>query len=168
MDEKKIVRKTVRENAPSAPTVGKIATDLMQKEAPTRDPIELEREMHKDYEANVYECVERSKKEYEGDFFIVVLTKKERLLQNVLRNYLFGRKSCPTPQYDQTVYRYDRKDDCLSHVWTVPSKDTCKLFLDNILLITDSERELLNNILDFETGTLLEVAKKFNQEETYA
>lgn len=33
-------------------TVGKLATDLSKKEPDTRDPIELEREMHKDYEKN--------------------------------------------------------------------------------------------------------------------
>lgn len=145
-------------------TVGKISSALAQKEVPTKDPIELEREMHKDYERNIFECVDRCKKEYAGDFFVIVTTKKERLMQNVIRNYFFGRHSCPTPQYDQTVYRYNRKDECVEFLWVVPSKDTCELLRDNALQIDKSEKELLGFVLSFYEGTLDKEAMRLNGE----
>lgn len=145
-------------------TVGAIAVDLMQQEAPTRNPIELEREMHKPYEQQVIDAVNRGKQELLGDFYIVVLTKKEPLLPNVLRNYFFARKSCPTPEYDQTVYSYDRAKDTLTYLWVVPSKDTCELFRANRAIIAQEEYGLLQNVLSFYDGSLFALAKKLNNE----
>ena len=149
----------------SRETVGKIATSLAQKTPDSRDPIEIERELHTDYEANVLACLDAGKKEYNDDFFIVVITKKEPLLPNVLRNMFFHRHSCPTPDYDQTVYRYDRTAGILEFVWVVPSKDTCLLFKDHALEIVPEERELLRHILDFSDETLYKIAKTFNKEQ---
>jgi len=145
-------------------TVGKISSDLLLQEAPTKDPIELEREMHTDYEKNVWDCVQRCIKEFpHSDFFVIVVTKKERLMQNVIRNYFFGRQSCPTPEYDQTVYRYTAAGD-LEFLWVVPSKDTCELMRENALMIAPEEKELLRFVLEFYDGTLLKISKKYNKE----
>lgn len=146
-------------------TVGKIASDLMQKEAPTRDPIELQREMHKDYVTHIHDAIFRGKQDFSGDFYIVVVTKKERLMENVIRNYFFPRRSCPTPEWDQTVYRYKRADDLIEFLWVVPSKDTCQLFKQNALQITPEEKELLGFVMDFTDGTLFKLAKKLNREK---
>jgi hypothetical protein len=147
-------------------TVGKLSTDLLQKAPDTRDPIELERSMHKDYIDNIYACCNRGKKDIIGDFFIVVETKKERLLENVIRNYFFPRISCPTPNYDQTVYRYTLQNDHIDFLWTIPSKDTCELFRNNILEIAPEEKQLLQFVMDFYDGTLLKLAKKLNNEKS--
>lgn len=146
-------------------TVGKISSDLIVKESPTRDPIELEREMHKDYEANIWECVDRSKKDFFGDFYIVVVTKKERLMPNVLRNYFMGRSSCPTPEYDQTVYKYNCTDDALEFLWVLPSKDTCELLKENALQVAPEEKALLYYVLSFYDGSLLKKSKQLNKEK---
>ena len=146
-------------------TVGKISLDLLQKDPPTRDPIELEREMHKDYEANIYECISRGQRDCSGDFYVVVLTKTERLLSNVIRNYLFYRNSCPTPEYDQTVYRYDKKDKALEFLWVIPSEDACIYLKINALLVDKSEHDLLRFVLDFYDGTLDRKVKRLNNEE---
>ena len=89
------------------PTVGRVATDLMKKQPDTLSPIEQMRENLTDYEKNVYECIATHRKVFPGVFYIVVLTKRERLLNNVIRNYFLARLSCPTPDYDQTVYCQD-------------------------------------------------------------
>jgi hypothetical protein len=159
-----IITSNTSESTEKRDTIGAISSELLSKESPTNDPIELEREMHKDYEANVYECVERGKKEFFGDFYVVVTTKKERLMQNVLRNYFFPRNSCPTPEWDQAVYFYSRKDEKIDFMWVIPSKDTCKLFKENALLIAPEEKELLQFILEFEDGTLLEKSRLLNGE----
>ena len=145
-------------------TVGKKSKELSQKESPTRDPIELEREMHKSYEEELWECVDFHKKKLKGDFFVVVITKKERLMQNVLRNYFFARTSCPTPDYDQTVYRYIKDSDELEFLWILPAKDICHVFLFNAHQVVPEERWLLEYIKEFSNGSLMKLCKKFNQE----
>ena len=92
------------------------------------------------------------------------LTKKEKLLNNVLRNYFFPTQACPTPTWDQAIYHYHSADDRLEFLWVIPSKDTCELFQENALYIVPEEKELLRFVLDFEDGTLLRLAKKLNKE----
>lgn len=145
-------------------TVGKVSLDLSQKDPYSRDPIELQREMHKDYVSNVIECINRSKKDFPNDFFVVVITKKERLMPNVLRNYFTARLTCPTPEYDQTVYKYLSKREDLEYLWTIPSKDTVSLLINNALEVSPEERELLMHALSFTDGTYFRKAKELNGE----
>lgn len=145
-------------------TVGKVAIDLQGKVPDTRDPIELERELHTDYEKNIYECLERGKRECLGDFFIVTITKKEPLLENVLRHYFFYRLSCPTPDYDQTVYRYTRSSDTIDFLWVIPSRETCMTLMENRSRVSPAEYGLLDYVVKFSDGTLYKRAKKLNGE----
>jgi hypothetical protein len=146
-------------------TVGQLSTELIQKEPETRSPIEQMRESLTDYEKNIHECVDRGKKEFPNNFFVVVLTKKERLMPNVLRNYFTCRISCPTPNYDQTVYKYDRQLDLVEFIWTIPDRETCHLLRDNAVNVVKSERELLKFVLDFSDGTLYKLCKLLNGEK---
>jgi hypothetical protein len=149
---------------PKKTTVGKLATDLKQKTLEERSVVELERAMHKDYIDELLKTHAEAKKTMFGDFFITVLTKKERLLDNVLRNYFFARESCPTPDYDQSVYHYKKADDRIEFLWVIPSKDTCMLLLDYRPMIAPAEYELLTFVLKFADGTLGALAKKLNGE----
>lgn len=145
-------------------TVGKLSQELLNQEPEQATAIDYEREIHKGYADQIMECAERSKSIYNSDFYIVVETKKERLMPNVIRNYIFGRSSCPTPSYDQTVYKYHKKDDNIEFLWVIPSKDTCSLLVNNALNIEESEGDLLNFVLDFNDKTLLKRAKILNGE----
>ena len=145
-------------------TVGKISLALSEKQPETRDPIEIEREVHKDYEKHINDCIQRHKNTIDGNFYVEVITKKERLMPNVLRNYFFATQACPTPTWDQTIYKYHRSQDIIEFLWVVPSKDTVELFLQNALQIADNEKELLQFILKFTDGSLLKLAKKLNGE----
>lgn len=146
-------------------TVGKIASELMVKSPESRDPIELQREMQKDYLKNLIEAAERGKKEFPGDFFLVVLTKNERLMANVFRNYFFPRLTCPTPDYDQSVFRFNKKTEDITYIWTIPSRDASYHLKDNALLVVGHERDLLNFVLDFDSGKLYKISKMLNGEE---
>jgi len=145
-------------------TVGKIATDLMAKADNKHTVIDQMRENLSEYDKNVWICVEENKKTYNGDFYVVVLCKKERLLANVLRNFVFARYSAPSPEWDQTVYKYHRKKDFLEFFWVVPSKDTCEYLTFHQKDVVESERELLNFVLSYNDGTLLKIAKRMNGE----
>lgn len=147
-------------------TVGAHAVDLKQKQPDTLNPIELEQEMHTDYEKEVLSALEAGRKKFPShDLFVVVITKKERLLDNVLRNYFFTRLSCPTPDYDQTVYRFTYHDEHLDLLWTIPSKDACLYLKNNASHVHLHEQQLLGYVLAFADGSLFNICKKLNKEE---
>lgn len=146
------------------PTVGKVASDLMIKQPETLSPIEQMRENLTDYEKNIHECIEVHKKYFPSDFFIVVIHKRERLMQNVLRNYFTARISCPTPDYDQTVYKYSVENDHVDFWWTIPARDICHMLLENRNEVVPEEFALLSFILKFKDGTLFNEAQKYNSE----
>lgn len=145
-------------------TVGQAATELASQADNKHTVIDQMEENLTDYEKEVIACAERGYKAYKSDFFVVVLTKKERLLHNVFRNFFLHRKSCPTPEYDQTVYRYLYDKDALEFLWTVPDKETCAVYLTNAVTIAPEERQLLNYVVAFKDGILDQLARKMNNE----
>jgi len=86
-------------------------------------------------------------------------------MQNVLRSYFFARRSCPTPDWDQTVYMVDSVNHSINFMWVIPSRDTCDWMYSNPLLVPHEQRELLNFVIDFKEGILLKRCKKLNNEE---
>lgn len=147
-------------------TVGKISSELIHQDDPNHTPIDQMRENLTEYDNNIWTCVENGKKNINGDFYVVVVTKKERLMQNVIRNYFFYVYACPTPTYDQTVYKYHRADNKVDFLWVVPSKDSCEFIRDNALTLPDDQKELIKFVMDFYDDTLLNLAKKLNNEVT--
>ncbi len=145
-------------------TIGKIATDLMMS-TPEEVPVtELGKDMLQDYMENLWITVDRGKKDYGTDFFIVVLQKKEKILENVVRNQFLYRRSCPTPTYNQSVFRYLFKDDELEYIWSLPDKDSCYMLRANALQVVSEERDMLKFVLDFFDGTLDNLAQIYNGE----
>lgn len=145
--------------------LGKVSLDLLAKADDKHTVTDQMREQLKDYEKNIHEAITKGSKIYHGDFFVVVETKKERLLKNVIRNYFFTRTTCPTPQYDQTVYKYHRNTGTIEYIWTVPAKDMCLYYKRNPLMISNEERDLRDFVFAFYDNTLLKIAKKLNNEE---
>lgn len=146
-------------------TVGKISWDLLANAAPiNHSPEEQMQEQLEDYENNVYEAIERGIKEFPEDFYVVVETKKEPKMKNVLRNYFMIRKSCPTPQYDNVVYRYHRVSENCELLWVLPSKQVYSMMKNHALELTKDQRQLLQFVLEDADGTLLRKCKKLNGE----
>lgn len=146
-------------------TVGKLSSELIPKAVDNTHTAEDQmREQLADYEKNVWLAVDEGKKKHADDFYVVVLTKKERLMENVLRNYFFTRNSCPTPEWDQTLYKYYRKYDALNYLWTIPDKHTCEMF-KTAKEISSEEMQLAKFVHDFHDGILMKVAKKLNNEQ---
>lgn len=147
-------------------TVGELSQELLLKATPSSHSVsEQASEQLGEFEKNVYICLEEHKKIFDGDFFIVVLTKKEKLLENVIRNYFYGRISCPTPNYDQIVYKYSREEDSLEPLWVIPDQKTCLYFKWYTAEVNPTQFELLSNVLKFEDGTLFKLAKELNGEK---
>jgi hypothetical protein len=146
-------------------TVGKLSTELLQRDTQADHSVgEQMQEQLSEYEANVFECAGRGKIAHSGDFYVVVITKRERLMQNVLRHYFFPRISCPTPDYDQAVYKYTHKDDSLDLLWIVPDWQAVGDIRNNKFTLDLSYRELLQFVLDFSDGTLDKKARILNHE----
>ena len=152
-------------------TVGKASLDLRES-TESYDARELEQEIHKgsnsekSYEEEIWTCVENAQKDSSiaGDFFIVVLLKKERHLTNVVRQYFFYRSSCPTPEWDQTVYKYEKKGGKLSYIWTVPDKETCMRLPLYKSSLPPEQQLLLSMINSFHNGELEKLAERLNNE----
>lgn len=146
-------------------TAGQISTDLMQRDVHSDITAgERMQEMLREFERDMASAVHSGQNLYTGDFFIVVLTKREQLMQNIIRNYFVPRKSCPTPQYDQTVYHYHRADDHLEFLWTLPSPVAIKNLLAHRHELDPSFYQLLQFVLDFLDGTLEKKAQVLNNE----
>jgi hypothetical protein len=145
-------------------TVGAAALELSKK-TDIYDPTEIEREANKCYEANLIECAERGAKKHDGDFYVVVITKQERLLPNVIRRYFLDRKSCPTSEYDQSVFKYVKDKGQLQYLWTVPDIHACRDLLANEHQLSPELYPLLAMVKQFEKGELDKLAVRENQEE---
>lgn len=166
-------------------TVGAIASELLQKTPDTLDPIEIQRATEKEYLDNLVWCIDHALKQVDcsdmpdhhgckdrsamdGDFYVVALIKKERLLENVLRNYFIPTKACPTPHFDQTVYQYNHTQGEVKLLWVIPDEDLCIEMSANRQHVLPEERELLDFVLKFFDGTLYNLMKKLNGETHFA
>jgi hypothetical protein len=151
-------------------TVGAYSYELQQKDEKI-NPIELQQAMHEgnesedSYENQVGIAVKRGEELYEGNFFIVVLFKKERLMMNVVRQFFMPRKTCPRPEYDQVVYKYNRGSSDLSFIWVIPDKQSCESIPLDILHYPKEQKEFLNYVMDFNSGKLDKLCDEINMKE---
>jgi len=146
-------------------TVGKQAWDAVKgSDFLDHSPEEQMREQLEDYESNVFKAVDAAKKIYNHDFYIVVETKKEPKLNNVIRNYFIHRSTCPTPTYDNVVYKYHRSEERLEFLWVLPSRDTYNMVKERALELPEDEKALLKFVLDDADGTLLNRCRVLNGE----
>jgi len=125
---------------------------------------ELSKEMNKDYMTTLVDTALKGKEKHTGNYFVVVLTKVERLISKTLRNYFFTRQSCPTPNCDQTVYMFNPVTEDLTFLWVIPSKRLCKKIYLQKYSIGLHKNELLPFVVDYMEGKLLSRARELNNE----
>ncbi len=147
------------------PTVGAISHELMQKAPENQTVIDVQRDMQKEYMDELIACIASWRASHpQDDCYVVVITKNEKLMPNVFRNYFFARFSCPTPDYDQSVFKYHSATEDLEYIWSIPSKDACLHLLDNSHLVHKDELQLLRFVQRFASGDLYKTAKQLNGE----
>jgi len=103
--------------------------------------------------------------EFQGKkFFLVGLTKAERLFQRVLPRILWkARLSCPLPTFDQCVYICDPKTSLKAELWVLPSGTAYNTILidgDTGILRPD-ELPLYCYCRDFKSKKLHAIANSF-------
>lgn len=163
-------------------TVGQIAHELLKQAPAILDPREIQQAQEVDYKKNLEFAVQHARKKvscaglpkhdkcgdnlpFEGDFFIEVISITDTIMQNVIKNHFVPRHTCPTPCFDQTVYKFDSNREDITYIWTVPDRDICYEFIHNPTQVHPSEKELAKMIYMYFNGELLKLAKKFNGEK---
>ena len=162
--------KTISKTVKDSKTTGKIVYDILTKEPeliadPIGEIINAREEALKQYEKRVEDVISEAFKTYPGDFYIVVAAKVERVFKIVVRNLIFHAPVCPTPNYDQTIYRYHRKDDAIEFLWCIPDKHTCEWMKKYPFDVPEEQSALRQTVLDFYDDTLLGQCMALNGED---
>ena len=117
--------------------------------------------LHKTANATCFEDGYRSK-----DFYIVLITTNDRVLRQPRLTFL-ARKSCPTPVYKQSVWKYMHCTGNLEFLWSIPDSILYYHIINNqTKYLTDKETEgLAKFVILMENGELLQWVKKENGEK---
>lgn len=122
-----------------------------------------------EFSKNMLNYIRQGKDAYHTDFYIIINMKKEALItmagfQNV-RTPPELKRNCPTPFYDQSVWKYHFKTEKLEYLWTIPDRDTCLYYRKFASQVVPEEQQLLNFVLQYYAGTLEQKAKELNGEK---
>ncbi len=133
------------------------------------DIIEYRRAMEPDIMARLRDTADKAKDQdgYCGkDFYIVLITIVDRVLRQP-RIIPLARKSCPTPVYKQSVWKYKNTTAELEFLWSIPDSILYYHILNNqAKYLADKEtQELAKFVILMESGELLQWVKKENGEK---
>lgn len=146
-------------------TAGSIIGKARVKQASEKAPHveELADEMTKDIMSSVNTRIEADKHFHTGDFYIQVLLIVNKVLK-VPHNKYESKSACPTPDYDQSVFKYHRSTGALEYLWTIPDRAACFFLIKNKHNLRPDKYDSLSYVLKFQDGTLDLLAKKLNGE----
>lgn len=133
------------------------------------DVVEYRRQMEPDIMVRLRDAAHKAKDQdgYAGkDFYIVLLTLVDRVLRQP-RIIPLARKSCPTPVYKQSVWKYRHMSGELEFLWSIPDAILYHHILRNqAKYLEDKETsELAKFVILMESGDLLRWVKKENGEK---
>lgn len=133
------------------------------------DIIEYRRLMEPDIMRSLRDTAYKAKDKegYFGkDFYIVLITIVDRVLRQP-RIIPLARKSCPTPVYKQSVWKYKTTTAELEFLWSIPDSILYYHILNSqARYLADKETaELAKFVVLMENGELLRWVKKENGEK---
>jgi hypothetical protein len=153
-------------------TAGQLYMEGQKAERPETDQdlLDTQKPAERTYLDELYSNIEKGKELYpqEPYFFIEVFTRQDKIMLRTLVSTFVARITCPTPAFNQTVYRYIKSEDVLEYVWTVPSNERCLYYLKNPISANEGERALIGFVHDLKDGTLEKIARELNHEEYQA
>lgn len=151
---------------PAKQTIGQIVYDLQNKPQDSIEAGDLMSLEEQRYCKELEKAIALGKQEFEGDFYIEVMLKKEKLYENMLpRIYAIPRTTCPTPFYAQDAYKYKRATGDIAYLWSVPNPDICDYLEQNERVLEGPDKDLYQFVLQHHDGTLLRLANELNGEE---
>ncbi|MGD8305088.1 MAG: hypothetical protein PVF17_00405 [Ignavibacteria bacterium] len=129
-------------------TVGQHCVDLLN-ESEKMEVGDLSSGCTKDYMNEIQKCAVDGldNGDYEGDFYVVAMRKRERHMVNVMRCYYLHRQTKPTPGWDMDLWRVSQKGD-LFFCWSLPDIHTGNDMLDYPEEFKDTP-DLLNFVHQF-------------------
>lgn len=140
--------------APLKKTVGQAAYELMSQPYYKQDAIETQREMLKGYHDELIKCVE-AHKDWTEPFYVCVQTRRERTMNNVVRNQFYARKTRPAPNFDLALYYYDPKTEQLAFVWCIPDHASVEYICSHASSLPPEQGKLIEFCRSFKAGTLI-------------
>lgn len=147
-------------------TVGKVVSDFYTTQKHEAELGEIKQKQFDRYIERLNELREEGLHKYNGNFYIEMCPKKERLMPQVLPRLIgHARSTCPTPFLDQDVYMYNKKDDVIEFLWTLPPLEECKRLKMDALRLNEFDRDVLKFVLDYESGVLYKLMKILNKEQ---
>lgn len=137
-------------------TVGAAALSLLEKGDQKQPVVDTQQEMMKGYVDQLITAAQRGTDLFgtEKPFYVCVQTRRERLLENVIRNQFYPRQTRPRPEYDLALYWYDPKAEELRFVWCIPDKDTVESMCASVD-VPKEEKDLRAFCLAFKQGCLV-------------
>ena len=133
------------------------------------DIIEYRRAMEPGIMDGIYNTVDKTryKDGYHGkDFYVVLITTVDRVLRQP-RIISLARKSCPTPVYKQSVWKYNYETGKVEFLWSIPDAILYHHILRNQLKYSNDKEtaDLAKFVILMENGELLEWVKRENGEK---
>lgn len=132
------------------------------------DVIEYRKKMEVDIIYNILDTVDKSKNKplyKDHDFYVVLLIKTEQ--GSTPRTFVLARRSCPSPLYKQSVWKYHHQSGDLEFLWTIPDRFLYMHVLKDLQkYLSDKETsDLAKFVMLMESGELLEWVKRENGEK---
>lgn len=134
-------------------TVGQICKELMDNPDPKQGVIDTRMEMNKKFLPQIEECI-KNHKNLTDPFYVLVINRRERLITNVIRQIFTARRTLPTPDYDQTVFKYFPSTGDLKFLWVVPDIATVDDIIFNKKNIPQEQWDLLRFCMLFKEEKL--------------
>lgn len=159
-------KKNKRDSKPRK-KLGKIVADILENTRPneTVSVRDVGESVFSDFDKEMQLCIDRGLAQFPGNFHIVLLIEIPKLYRGqVVRAYYIPRISCPTPGYDQTVWRYNRDSGSLNLLWTIPAREICD-DIRNGVVISDMNKESMRYATAFLDGSLMKKVKELNNEQ---
>jgi hypothetical protein len=118
---------------------GQAVVDILSRDNPSCTVQDVIDGYAPDFLKHFETAVENGSRQYEGEFHIFVLSKKEMWAVNLVRNWFIPRKSAPDslemmiwyPHHTKTLYKVNPKIGEVGLQWSVPGLEECKSILKN-------------------------------------
>jgi hypothetical protein len=164
--------KKKKTHAGQAFTAGQLYMEAQKSERPETDQdlLDTQKPAGKSYMDELYSEVEKGKVLFSSlpYFFVQVFTRQDKIMVMTLVSTWQTRETCPTPSFNQTVYRYVKVEDVLEIIWVLPSNERCLYYLQNPIGKDEGERFIIQCVHDLKDGTLEKIARELNKEEYQA
>jgi len=116
-----------------AKRVGQAALDLVSKDPQPQTVGETIDAFGPKYAEEIEKAIEDNKDKYKSPFYILVLTKKEYLIINAVRNWFIARQTAPYafdmmeqyPEHTKTLYIVDARQGKIKILWSLPGFQDC-------------------------------------------